>query len=200
MKTPHSPATARNPFSTCRVRPGATPYLFLEGESVAKLLDRLRRNGWCGQIIGPHGSGKSALLATLIPAIEDAGRRTLLIELHDRQRRLPVDVYRTPERDSLTLVIVDGYEQLGHFSRFRLRRFCRRRGIGLLATGHGPLGFPDLFHTTTTFELAQQIVGQLLGEQPSVVTPEEVVERFSHHAGNLREMLFDLYDLYERRR
>ena len=49
-------------------------------------------NGWWGEILGPHGAGKSALLATLIPAVERAGRRPVLVELHDGQRRLPLDL------------------------------------------------------------------------------------------------------------
>ena len=63
-----------NPFSTRRVRPGAIAYCFPEGVDVETLLARLHENGWRGEIVGPHGSGKSALLATLMPAIEQRAR------------------------------------------------------------------------------------------------------------------------------
>jgi len=195
------PESAENPFSTRRVRPGAIGYHFPEGRSAPGLVERLRENGWRGQIVGPHGSGKSALVGALIPGIEQAGRRVVLIELHDRQRRLPVSLRRTPDMGAGAVVIVDGYEQLPWRRRFSLEWFCRRRGLGLVVTSHRSLGLPDLFRTTTSVATARQIVDRLLGEGPSrVIRPEEVDQRFSVHQGNMREILFDLYDLYEQRR
>jgi len=193
------PGSHRNPFSTSRVRPGAIPYCFPPGQTAQGLVRRLRQDDWRGEIIGPHGSGKSTLVAALMPAIEDAGRKTTLIGLHDGQRCLGVELKRSTEIDASTVLIVDGYEQLGHASRFRLRRFCRRRGIGLLVTAHLSVGLPELFHTATSLELAQQVVAQILGKQSTLVTAEDVAERFSRHDGDLRETLFDLYDLYEHR-
>jgi hypothetical protein len=200
VNTLHQPETITNPFCSRRVRPGATAYLFPSGQGPAHLVDQLRQNAWWGQIVGPHGSGKSALLAALLPAIERAGRRTLLIELHDGRRRLPQDFRRAADSDCPTLVVVDGYEQLGLWQRWWLKRFCRRRGLGLLLTAHAPVGLPELAHTSATPELAQQIVAQLQGHHPSRITPADVTQRFGDHGGNLREMLFDLYDLYEQRR
>ena len=200
MKEAHRPATVENPFCSRRVRPGGIPYLFPSGQDAADLVDRLRRNGWWGQIVGPHGSGKSALLAALMPAIERAGRRVLLVELHDGQRRLPLELQSGPDLDRATVLIVDGYEQLGHRQRFRLKRFCRRSGPGLLVTVHAPAGLPELFRTSANLELAQQVVGQLQRGHPAHVTAEDVAERFAQYGDNLRELLFDLYDLYEQRR
>ncbi len=193
------PEASENPFSARHVRPGALAYRFQPGQSVSALIERLRNNGWQGQIVGPHGSGKSALVASLIPAIQRTGRQTALIELHDAQRRLPVDLDRADLADG-TVLIVDGYEQLGLWSRRRLRRFCRKRGLGLVVTAHRSAGFPDLLRTTSSLALARQIVQQLLGRRACPITPEEVQQRFIWHEGNLREMLFELYDLYEQRR
>ena len=192
------PESAANPFSTRCVRPGAIPYRFPAGQSVAELLARLERNGWQGQIVGPHGSGKSALVATLQQALQARGRATLLIELHDAERRLPVSRRRMGELPSGTVVIVDGYEQLGRSSRFLLKRLCRRKGLGLIVTSHRSVAFPDLFRTTTSLALAREIVDQLLRQGPRPLTDADVSERFVQHEGNMREVLFDLYDLYER--
>jgi hypothetical protein len=98
------------------------------------------------------------------------------------------------------VVIVDGYEQLSSWSRLRLRRICDGRGWGLVVTTHKPVRLPDLFHTQPDPALAQQIVDRLLGEDRSLIAPEEVAASYSAKAGDLREMLFDLYDVYERRR
>jgi hypothetical protein len=192
--------SGENPFSARRLRPGALPFLFPPDQSAAQLLNRLRANDWRGQIVGPHGSGKSALLAALTSALQAAGRRVHMVELHNGQRRLPRDFYRTCGCDPATVVVVDGYEQLGWLSRFWLKRFCRRHKLGFLVTAHNPVGLPDLFRSATTLALAEQIVAQLLGDRPKHVTVPEVAERFSRHGGDLREMLFDLYDLYEQRR
>ncbi len=200
MKEADRPATVENPFCSRQVRPGGIPYLFSSGQDAADLVDRLRRNGWWGQVVGPHGSGKSALLAALMPAIERAGRRPLLVELHDGQRRLPLELKSGPDPDRATVLIVDGYEQLGYWQRFRLKRFCRRSGPGLLVTVHAPAGLPDLFRTSANLELAQQVVGQLQRNHPAHVAAEDVAERFAQYGDNLRELLFDLYDLYEQRR
>ena len=194
------PAAPENPFSTRHVRPGAIPYRFPPGRSAAALIERLEENGWRGQIIGPHGSGKSALVATLIESLEQSGRRTVSIVLHDGQRRLPAGLLRRAGLAGGALWFVDGYEQLALVSRFLLRRFCRRHGLGLVVTAHRSVGFPDLCRTTTSLLLARQIVQQLLGESRSLLGREEIHDRFARQRGNLREVLFDLYDLYEQRR
>ncbi len=193
-------AASENPFCTRRIRPGGLPFIFPPGQDAETLVARLRKNGWWGEITGAHGTGKSALLATLIPALERAGQRTLLVELHNQERRLPLDPDRRHCLHPFTILVVDGYEQLSRFGRWRLRRLCRRRGWGLLVTAHAPVGLPELFHAVATVELAGEIVRGLLAGQACPFRTAEVAESFARRRGDLREMLFDLYDLYERRR
>jgi hypothetical protein len=199
VTTTGGPPSAENPFSTRHIRPGATPFFFPPNQSAEGLVESLRKHGWRGEIVGPHGSGKSSLVSALIPAIRSAGRTTLLVELHDGQRRMPVDLRRAPDLGRDAVVIVDGYEQLSFWSRARLRWFCRHRGLGLLVTTHKPAGFPPLFRTATSLALAEQIVQFLLGGQPPLVDSGELARRFERHRGDLRELLFDLYDVYEER-
>ncbi len=71
-----------NPFATRYTRPNAGQYLFLGGSSTDSLLERLRKNDWWGQITGPHGSGKSTLVYTLLPGLQAAGRRVEVYSLH----------------------------------------------------------------------------------------------------------------------
>jgi hypothetical protein len=191
--------TSENPFCTRRVRPGAIPFIFPPDQSAETLVDRLQQAGWWGEIVGPHGSGKSTLLAALTAAIERAGRRTALVELHDGQRRLPLNLRSDPRLRCPAVLIIDGYEQLGCWCRLLLKRFCRRRDIGLLVTAHRSVGLPLLYQTVTTPELAVQIVGALMTDQQPFA-PDEVSHCLSRHGGDLRETLFDLYDLYEQRR
>jgi hypothetical protein len=190
--------TLHNPFSTRRVRPGAMPYFFSGGIGTATILERLAGSAWRGEIVGPHGSGKSTLLATLLPAIEAAGRTPRLIALHDGQRRLPESLGRMPGLDARSLLVIDGYEQLGRWQRWRLARFCRRRGCGLLVTTHASVGLPTIVETGTTAELARQLIERLTpGER--WIDDRELAACFAQHQGNLREVLFDCYDRYSQR-
>jgi hypothetical protein len=218
--TPDSDSIADNPFSTRYTRPGAIPFRFPPGSGAGELVEQLRSQGWRGAIVGPHGSGKSSLVAALVPAIRRAGKEVLLVELHDGQRRLPVDLEKgsgvfvrpgdpaaevidqtkTPDPFSGSVVIVDGYEQLSWWNRLRLRRVSQRRGLGLLVTSHAPTALPLLFRTATSLGLAQAIVQSLLAGRPELITPERLAQRFESRQGDLRELLFDLYDLYEERR
>src|ERR1043166_2761834 len=130
-------ARSVNPFSTRFTRPGAIAYRFPDGTGAAQLVDKLASFNWLGQVVGPHGSGKSTLLVALVAEIERRGRRVALFVLHDGQRRLPEE-FQTLPSDSGLMVVIDGYEQLGWWSRWRLLRVVRRRGWGLLVTTHRP--------------------------------------------------------------
>ena len=195
MTVPHG--THENPFNSSRIRPGAMPFLFPPNQNAETLVELLERNHWWGEIVGPHGSGKSSLLASLIPMIKRAGRPVVLVELHDGQRRLPM---RFDARlQSHAVVIVDGYEQLSRWNRFWLKRRCRRRNLGLLATSHVSVGLPEIYRTAVTPESAGRVVNLLLDGRTPPFGEAELSDCLSRHAGNLREALFELYDVCERR-
>jgi energy-coupling factor transporter ATP-binding protein EcfA2 len=188
-----------NPFASHRIRPGARTFQFPAGESLDGLVAELARQNWWGQIVGPHGTGKSTLLATLQPALEAAGRQTMLFSLrsdHVVTPQEPVHHRWGPD----TQVIVDGYEQLSWWQRFRLRSLCRRRRAGLLITSHAPQSLPTLWTTAPSVDLAWLLVQTLQQQAPRPLITREDVERcFAATEGNLREMFFTLYDLHEQR-
>jgi hypothetical protein len=192
-----------NPFSTRHHRPGAVPFLASSGGpmSVAPLLEAWEAAGGQGEILGPHGTGKSTLLHWLGAEAEARGRSTVRVELRDGARRLP----RGWDAAGLgrgVLVLVDGAEQLAGW-RFRLLRMdCARRGWGLLVTAHRPLGMPTLYRTHVDVALARRVVGAVLARSPqlpALVAEHEVDVALQQCGGNLREALFRLYDLYELR-
>jgi hypothetical protein len=185
-----------NPFSTRFIRPGAIPFVFGDGASTASLVERLREQNWWGQIIGDHGSGKSTLLAALIPALEEVGRRTISITLHQGQHRLPPLDRSAMSAD--TQIVIDGYEQLSWWSRRRVKSLCRSVGAGLLITAHSDAGLPTLFRTHTSEALAQAVVARLLPDGANTVTRDEIATAYANTAGNIRETLFRLYDVYQR--
>jgi hypothetical protein len=192
-----------NPFASRRVRPGAIPFQFPSGVDAAELVARLARLEWRGAIIGPHGTGKSTLLATLAPELARARRAVRSITLHNGQRRLPQEFVATLQIDRDGLVVVDGYEQLSCWSRRRLQRRCRAVGAGLLVTAHGSTTLPLLFRTAPDLKLAGRIVDRILAapeHRTVAIASADVRRAWTKHGGNLREVLFDLYDVCERQR
>ncbi|HTU26970.1 MAG TPA: hypothetical protein VMF30_16305 [Pirellulales bacterium] len=196
--SPDQNIAAHNPFATRRVRPGAIDFIFPPGLSAAHVVDRLAGHAWRGQIVGAHGSGKSTLLAALAPAIAARGRRMYTIALHDGQRRLPEQTELLGDLDEQSLLVIDGYEQLGHWARWWIGRACRRQRFGLLVTTHRPVGLPSVFETQTTVALAQCVVAGLTGGV-ATIDRAEITALFAARKGNLRELLFDCYNLYRRR-
>jgi hypothetical protein len=186
---------ASNPFSTRFIRPGAIPFLFGEGESAARLVERLRQKHWRGQIIGPHGSGKSTLLATLKPELESAGRRVLSITLHQGERRLRALDRR--QLDAATQVVIDGYEQLSWWSRSVVKWLCWSSGAGLLATAHTDVELPTIYTTEPSEELVRTVVAQLLSNNGVSMKAADIATAYKLAGGDVRETLFKLFDIYQ---
>jgi len=194
-----------NPFSTRWTRPGTIPFHYPPDVDADRLVEKLRELAWRGQIIGHHGAGKSTLLADLLPRLAKAGRAPMLVELHQGQRRVPADIdaeLREPDRGDETLVVVDGYEQLGRIAQWQLKRHCRRRGWGLLITCHADAGLPTLIHLEPNLKAAVEVVKTVLGKVTGDIDEnfirQHVADSFHSNAHDMRETLFDLYDRYDR--
>jgi energy-coupling factor transporter ATP-binding protein EcfA2 len=197
-----------NPFATRFIRPGAIDYLFPAGQSIDSLLAQLESNHWWGEIVGPHGSGKSTLVAALVPALEAVGQQVVRYVLTpDGDGRpeclAPLGAYAYIADQPLgpsSQLILDGYERISWWWRRRIQVLCRKRGAGLLVTAHQPLGLPPLIAIEPTEQLAQQIVQSLLPIGDSIITPADVSTAFAQTGGNLRETLFALFDVHHSRR
>lgn len=161
------------------------------------VLDRLEsQRGW-GQITGPHGSGKSTLIASLLPELERRGRAPYLVNCRDGQTR---QVHK-PIPKGAHVVIVDGFEQLGPGGRAWVRLRCWCRGLGLIVTSHQSMGLPDLYQTDVSPESAWRVVKQLAkDDEDQMIGSSMIADRLAAHLGNLREVLFEFYDLVERSR
>jgi hypothetical protein len=186
-----------NPFSTRFVRPGAIAYRFPPGRSAEELVARLAEAGWRGQIIGPHGSGKSTLLAALAEPLARRGRPTWSVGLRDGARRMPAGWTDSAAAIGAKLIVIDGYEQLAAWSRFLVKRQCRRRGWGLLVTAHHDAGFPTLLVTSPSLQTVQELVARLLEGDDVRIAPQIVAECFAASEGDVRETLFRLYDHWQ---
>jgi hypothetical protein len=215
MRKPTSERRASNPFATRWVKPGAVRYCFPAEVSAPLLIEKLKEQKWHGAIVGPHGSGKSTLLFELIPVIEQQGVVVRRIALCDGERKLPAGFLRQVRRDIETilashvdrhpavLLVVDGYEQLGWWARRRLAMFCRAHRCGLLITAHGDSAInqiPILFRMSPDLTTVQHLVHAVLPYHGGAILEDDVTAAFAAQHGNVRETLFALYDLFEKRR
>jgi hypothetical protein len=157
-----------------------------------RLLERLAALGYRAAIVGPHGRGKTTLLEDLAPRLEALGFRIRSVTLHtgdrwpSREQRQLLFRHLSP-RD---ILCVDGAEQLGRISWLALLARSQVAG-GLLITSHRPGLLPTLLECETSPELLDGIVRELLGRD---VNGSE--ELFARHDGNLREVLWEMYDVW----
>jgi len=201
-----------NPFATRFIRPGAISYLppITTGSSNAALPDTTSGSTWLddllarweatkyrGAIVGPHGCGKSTLLASLLPRLATANRDVAAVQLHDNERTLPAD-WPPPLVTANTILVIDGYEQLGWWSRWCVNRIVRRTGCGLIVTAHAKGWLPILYEVLPNEQTFRRVVAVLVGD--NLIIPGEVLaEAWKVGQENIRESLFWLYDWWEGR-
>lgn len=210
MKT----AEKKNPFRASNTTGGAIPFFHREKNGLEEsgnrffqaLIEEFLKNQRSGQIFGPHGSGKTTLLENLIPLLEKEGFSVLCVSLHDQQRKLPA-FYREEIRKKISeysrarnaILVVDGYEQLGFFSRLLFRYYRVVHGFGRLLTAHRKIpGIPVLFRTRGDFGVLRCVLEHL--SRSEWVDEEKLRLLFVKHSGNVRMILLDLYDIFEEQR
>ena len=99
-----------------------------------------------------------------------------------------------------SIVIVDGYEQLSRWNRWRLQWLCRRRGWGLIVSSHRDTGLPDLLRVSVDLDRAERDCPPPARHGTCLDRRRRTARCFTRHRGDLREMLMELYDVYEERK
>lgn len=193
---------AVNPFSTRYHAPGALAYCFEDdaNASAEALYEKFLASGRRGEIVGPHGTGKTTLLCALETEARRRGHAVRRVTLREAERRLSAGWWRIDGVDRV--VFLDGAEQLSRLGFWRVQRRCRREGLGLLVTAHRSLGLPALYSTSVSEAMARRLAERILAscpQAPRLVEPDEAAAALRAAHGDLRVALFALYDLYEER-
>jgi hypothetical protein len=191
---------ATNPFATRHTRPGAIPPLDDEGRprNLEKLLAAIDRLGGSAAIRGPHGTGKSNLLAALGETLADRGEQVRCIRIRRPGGSRPVirALRGMPQGGILCL---DSWDELGTLGSLLVVLQARLRGVRLVVTSHRAGLLPTLVRTRGTPAVLAGIVRRLPAEAGRL-TKADLMAAFAHHHGNLRESLASLYDRIEERR
>ena len=191
MTKPHGMRARDNPFRVDRLHSlGFRP----QGFTWKQLLSRLSAHDYRVSIVGPEGTGKSALLEQLGHQLEALGHRTRSIRLAGGERRFLASGFERKlarELQGDEILLFDGGDHLGPIAwqRFRIRM---RRAKGIVITNHNHTRLPTLVTTQTSPSLLRDLITELA---PGNWLPrDELHALFTRTGGNVRRALRALYD------
>lgn len=213
---------ASNPFSTQSTSPGNVAYRFAPGRSgnsrhaintgLETLLGKVEGARRC-VIVGPHGTGKSTLLQTLLPKLQEAFPKVVfqqlsndpslgyfkrVVERIQASKRIRKQLYTLPKGG---LAVIDGWEQLSWLARRRIASSALTQGVTLLVTSHRRMPSWTLIHETRISpEMVRSLAMDLLQESPHNIqklVESQIKSRTVNSQTNVRDLWFELYDVVE---
>ena len=198
-----TPDWPSNPFSTRFLSPGQLSFVGLDDQTLDGLAEKLIQQNGNGQIVGPHGTGKTTLTFELqkrIARLNDTNTNYRFV----RKTVGPRQTIRTSEQaaefnpHSKTILVLDGVELLSWLQRLALIKTCQRKRIGFLVTAHRPVwGLPVLVSTKPDRSQFEAIVRQLTRDCDFQISTDRLNELYTNNNGNIREALMSCYDDFE---
>ncbi len=199
---PVVPSRYSNPFSTC----WTTKLEYVESDqSVSEVLQEWKANNCWGTIVGPHGTGKTALLSALRTQLELEGWKCHWIEVRDSHLEAFIQKV-SRHRGSKVVVMLEGFERLPFSKQLWFLNRLRRQQCHVLATLHRNFAiwswrFKTLANTEVSIDLVKTLFERLICNADRDLVPwADALECWHGCDGNLREFWFELHELYESRR
>jgi len=197
-----APRPIVNPFSARYIRPGAIPFLD-QDNTLDGAIEKFKSLGFVGQIVGPHGCGKSCLAIAIAKSIRTEFDTTRYISIRNAN-----DIVVTPTKESGTesqvtdfktkkgrqLLIVDGLERISRLHQWLLKK--SRFNMGLLVTSHVPIrGLPIIHQIDPNIDTLCHVVDTLCPEHS--FSQPFLSDVFNRNEHNIRESLMQLYDEFQ---
>ena len=201
--TPNWPS---NPFSTRFLSPGQLNFVGLDDQALNELAEKLIQQNGNGQIVGPHGTGKTTLTFEFqkrIDRLNDKNTNYRFIRKTIGPRRTirtgkQIAECQTQTPHSKTILVLDGVELLSWLQRLALIKTCQRKRIGLLATSHRSVwGLPTLVSIKPDRSQLEAIVHQITRDCDFQISTDRLDELYTNNNGNIREALMSCYDEFE---
>ena len=187
----------RNPYSTCFTEPGKLPFIFSRADQLEHLLTEFERHGFRGQIVGPHGCGKTTLTMTLEPYLESRFTKIKRITIrNDGTVSGNIRKNGGQKQDMPTLFVIDGIENISWLQRKIFLKSIKMNVSGLLLTTHRAIkGIPVIHQITPSFEIFAKVVSLISPKHPT--DPQHLKRVFSQNNDSIRESLMSLYTIWE---
>ncbi|MDB4396492.1 hypothetical protein N9003_01450 [bacterium] len=187
----------RNPYSTCFTKPGKLSFIFPDSRQPDSLLTEFERNGFQGQIVGPHGCGKTTLTMTLEAYLVSnfAAIRRITVR---KDGKVSSGIRQENQQDSnrSTLFVIDGIENMPWLHRKVFLKFIQTSAGGLLLTTHRAFkGIPVIYQITPSFIIFSNIVSHISPDH--VIYEQRLKSIFIQNNYSIRESLMSLYTIWE---
>ena len=187
----------RNPYSTCFTAPGKMSFIFPEPGQPEQIFTQFKLNGFQGQIVGPHGCGKTTLTITLETYLDSRfdGIRRITIR---KDGAISGNIRRKNGRnfDGATLYVIDGIENMPWLHRRIFLKFIRSSAGGLLLTTHCAVkGIPVIYQITPSFLIFHKIISQISPDH--LIDEQQLKQIFTQNNSSIRESLMALYTIWE---
>lgn len=182
-----------NPFSTRNIE---AIRFRRYGNGIDQLLEIAGQVKYRGAIVGPHGAGKTTLMEEMAKRLAEKGFAIKKLFVNDTNKLSRQDrkLFTGNVKES-EIVLLDGADEFGPVAWRQFKRTVIGTGAGLIITTHKRGMLETIIECSTDAELLAEIVEELLGGR--VFVERDVIDAvFESHGGNIRNCLWQLYDMW----